>query len=325
MSPAVVRKISCLVFALALMFLATSSTGIGQEATPGPECVAPALPEGTPTPLDENGEPISAVSASPEAEPAGDMTGHDMSASETAASAEVAAAAEAGLGNVLACLNSGDYIGLAALMTPSMIEFVTGFSANPYDIPVVMEGSAPIEVVATGDTTVDDTGRVGVQIVYRGLFAVPGTMQAERWYLVDVDGVWKLDGISMTTAQEGFMPEATVVEVQLVDFAFALTANEIPAGPVILRFSNTSYSHQGHVGVVVAVEELSAEQIIEGEELPEDQVTGYYGSAYVEPGSVADLIFENLEAGTYTLACDVPTADGVEHWQLGMVAQFDVV
>jgi uncharacterized cupredoxin-like copper-binding protein len=77
--------------------------------------------------------------------------------------------------------------------------------------------------------------------------------------------------------------------------------------------------------VVVLTGDISAEELIQMEALPEDQLEAFVGATFVEPGQTADLIFQDLAAGSYTIVCDFPTPDGVEHWMLGMVAKFDVV
>jgi hypothetical protein len=148
---------------------------------------------------------------------------------------------------------------------------------------------------------------------------------AETWYLVEDGDYWKIDGIQATTIPDGIYPDATVLEVQMVDFAFALSENAIPAGPVILRFSNTSFTHQGHVGATLTLTEgNTAESIIKGDELPEDQVTGFFHAIYLEPGLTGDIYIADLAPGLYTIACDVTTPDDTPHWQLGMVTQFTV-
>ncbi len=303
----------------------------GQEASPTAECVAPELPPGTPTPMEEEASPVAAE-ASPEAAleeegtPAVDEpTGEEMAPAESPADEATAAAAREGVDAILGCIAAGDFLGLAGLMTANGVAFVTG-TGNPYDVPLSMEGAMPAEIVAEGEAVSDESGRVGLHLVIRGLFNGPGVLASERWYLVEEDGYWKLDGIASVPAPEGFMPEAAIVTVNAVDFAFALSQNEIPAGPVIFRVSNTSYTHSPHVAVIVTlIEGVTAEEVIQMDTLPDDQLTGFFAASFIEPGQTADLIFENLEPGVYTLVCDVPTPDGVEHWQLGMVAQFDVV
>ncbi len=329
------KRVLTMVCAIAIMVFSNGASVLAQDATPAQdanpmvECVAPDLPPGTPTPMEEEGSPV-AEEASPEAiegeaTPADEMAGHEMEVTETPADEATATAARGGLDGILDCIAAGDFLGLAGLMTANGWAFVTE-TGNPYDVPLSMEGAAPVRIVTEGDVVSDENGRVGLHLVYGDLFNGPGVLSSERWYLVEEDGYWKFDGIANAPAPDDFMPDATVVSVDTVDFAFALSQNEIPAGPAIFRLTNTSYTHSPHVGVVVTlVEGLTAEQVIQMDALPEEQLTGFFVATFLEPGQSADLIFENIEPGVYTLVCDFTTAEGVEHWKLGMVAQFDVV
>jgi plastocyanin len=145
--------------------------------------------------------------------------------------------------------------------------------------------------------------------------------------MVEQDGYWMLERTPGELVPDGMFPDANVVTVEMVDFAFALDQNEIPAGQVILRFVNSSYTHAAHVAgiVTLADDTITSEDIIQMDALPpDDQLTGFYGGLYLESGGSADVIFEDLQPGTYTMACDFETEAGVPHFMLGMVAQFDV-
>ncbi|HET9661181.1 MAG TPA: hypothetical protein VFP05_12675 [Thermomicrobiales bacterium] len=291
--------------ALGVSLLTGGLPAVAQDASPGAGvCEAPPLVAGAPV--------------ESEASPA--ALGEDAAA----ASDEVAAAATTGLDNIVSCIGAGDWEALAALMTPNMVAFLTG-DTDPANVPAAMAEVAPMELVHTGEIIVDSAGRVGVPIVFGGFLNQPGTQVAETWYLVEDGGSWKIDGLQATTIPDDLYPDATVLEIQMVDFAFALSENAIPAGPVILRFSNTSFTHQGHVGVTLTLTEgNTSESIIMSDELPEDQVTGFFHAIYLEPGLTGDIYIEDLTPGLYTLVCDVSTPDGTPHWMLGMVSQFTV-
>ncbi len=245
---------------------------------------------------------------------------------EGPASRNIAAEGEAALENVVNCLNTGNWTGVAALMTPNMVMFTSG-STNPYDVVASFEAEppAPVEVIDVSNPVIDTNNRIGLTIVYSGLFTGPGIQAPEKWYFVRDGDTLKLDEIVPTQMPAELYPDATIVTVQMVDFAFALDMNTVPAGPVIFRFSNTSYSGAPHVGVTVTLTEgITAEVVIAGDALPEDQMTGFVGVLFLEAGQSADYYVEDMAPGTYTLVCDVTTADGTPHWMLGMVAQFTV-
>jgi hypothetical protein len=320
-----------LIAAFAAMPLLGSAPAAAQDATPVVECTAPELPPGTPTPMEEEGSPVAESElASPEAEVAAEAAEAEAQEEpptniEGPVSETILADAEAGLQNILACVASGDYLKLAALMTPNALAFVTE-TGNPYDVPLAMEGVTPMRLVEQGEAVGDQNHRVGLHLIFGGFFNGPGVLSSERWYLVKDGDFWKLDEIKPVTAPADFMPEATIVEVQMVDYAFALSQYEVPAGPVILRFTNTSYIGSPHVaGIVTLTEGYTSEQVIQGESLPEDELTGFYAGIFVPPGESTDVIFEDMQPGEYTMACDFETEDHVAHYNLGMVAQFRVV
>lgn len=297
-----IRK-SGMALALGLSLFAGGLPAVAQDASPATgECVAPPMAE--------------VASMGSEASPA------PMGADAVAAPDDVAAEATAGLENLLACIGAGDMESVAALMTPNMVAFLTG-GDDPAAVPAMMAGVGPLDVVHMGAATVDSSGRVGVTLVYGGFLNPPGAEVAENWYLVQDGDYWKIDGIQATTIPDGIYPDATVLDIQMVDFAFALSENTVPAGPVILRFSNTSFTHQGHVGATVTLTEGNTiESLIMSDELPEDQVTGMLHAIYLDPGVTGDIYVADLQPGLYTIVCDVSTPDGVPHWMLGMVTQF---
>jgi len=171
-------------------------------------------------------------------------------------------------------------------------------------------------------------GSVSVDAVYSGLFNGPGALGSERFFFVEEDGVYKLGTIGSAPLPADALPGATVVDVQLVDYAFALSTYTVPANtPVIFRTSNNSGTGAPHVNVVVQLAEgVTAQQVIEGDVKLDDEesTTGFFGAIFLEPGQTGDLAFEGLAPGTYFLVCDVATEDGTPHYELGMVAQITV-
>lgn len=303
----------------ALTLVGGSGGSAAQDATPGVACVAPEIAPGTPTVMDE-ASPVN----EPEMEMDMDMGEMAMPAVESAASSEESAAASAALDNVVACFAEGNFASFAALVTPNLTMALLGTS-NVYDMPVALEGSAPVELAHVGEAVVDDHGRVGLPLVYSGIFSAPGIYTGETWYFVEDNGTWKLDEFRPGMIGDEVFPDATIVHVQMVDYAFALDTNVVPAGPVIFRVSNTSENGEAHVGAMVTLaSEMSAQEIIQAEALPEDQVTGFVNAVFLLPGQAGDFYVSDLAPGAYTLICDVPTADGTPHWMLGMVANFTV-
>jgi uncharacterized cupredoxin-like copper-binding protein len=243
----------------------------------------------------------------------------------TPADPTAAGEAEAALANLINCINGGDYLAAAALMTDNFIQNFLEVP-TPYDVPATFEGVQPIDVRSVSSAQTYADGRVSVDAVFTGLFGGPGSLGSARWSFVEEDGTYKLDHYQDVPLPEGALPGATVIDVQMVDFAFALSEYTVPANtPVIFRTTNHSGSGSPHVNVVLTYEEgMTAERLIKGEVNIEEASTGFYGAVFLEPGQSGDLAFESLAPGTYFLVCDVETEDGTPHYELGMVSQVTV-
>ncbi len=329
------RRLALVLVLLALVLVAPTAA-LAQDATPmaspaaGP-CDAPELPPGTPTPREE-GTPAAA-----EATPGVDEEQADVAVEEgappappvgTPAAGTEADAAQTALENLINCINGGDYLAVAALATDDFIRDVIGVP-TPYDVPGSFEGVQPMAVRSIGNAQSYADGSVSVDVVYTGLFGGPGALSSERWFFVDEEGELKLDSIQFgLSLPEGALPGATVIDVRMVDFAFALSAYTVPANtPVIFRTTNASGTGSPHVNVIGQLKEgATAESVIKGEINldDEDAMTGFFGALFLQPGGSGDLAFESLAPGTYFLVCDVRTEDGTPHYELGMVAQLTV-
>lgn len=300
--------------ALLVLPLVSVAPAVAQDATPTATCVAPALPPGEPT--DPNATP-AAMEEEAVAEEAAPVQ-------EGPASRNIAATAREGLDNALACFNAGDYLGTAALFTPGFVMEFTG-TGNPYDVAAALEEESDIQITTEVNSVIDTNNRVGIHIIYRNLPVSNGVMHSERWYMVKDGDYWKLDEIAPALSPPDLFTAATVVEINMVDFAFALSQNSVPAGPVILRFTNTSFSGSPHLASLFTVADgVTAEQMIQMDASAEDPTTSFLTETFVEPGQTVEILLSFISPGVYTLFCGFETADGVSHHNLGMVAQFTV-
>jgi len=297
-------------------------------------CEAPELPPGTPSPIeevppDQESEPPADAEASPvdeEAPPAaGEGSSEEEAPAGNPASDEEAAAVEAAVLNLFGCLNAGEFLSVAALMTDNFIQNFLGVP-TPYDVQASLEEDLqPIEVISTGNAMAYEDGSVSIDVVVGGFFSGPGGLSSSRWTFVDEDGLWKLDNFMDVPLPADALPGAVVIDVQMVDYAFALSEYTVPANtPVIFRTTNHTHTGSGHVNVLVTFPEgTTSEQLIEGEADMEGS-TGFFGALFLEPGMTGDLAFTGLEAGTYFLVCDVTTEDGTPHFEIGMVTMITV-
>ena len=318
------RRLFALVVVLLALALAAPTVG-AQDASPeaGP-CDAPELPPGTATPIEE-GTPGAEAEAEEET-PAEEAEGEPPAPpAGTPAAAEDADAAAAGLENIINCINAGEFLSVAAVMTENFRVNFLGIP-NPYDVPADFEDVQPVDIRLVDNAQTYADGSVSVDAVFTGLFNGPGQVGSARWTFVEEDGYQKLDNYQDVPLPEGALPGATVIDVQMVDFAFALSEYTVPANtPVVFRTTNNSGTDSPHENVILTFTEgTTAEQVIEGEVNIDEASTGFFGAVFLEPGATGDVGFESLAPGTYFLVCGVETEDGTPHFELGMVTQITV-
>jgi plastocyanin len=241
-----------------------------------------------------------------------------------AADPETEAMVMAGFLNWGTCFENGEYEAVAALSTPNFYAF-TG-STNPYDfvalLPEIAAESANQEEIFLGEVMVYPDGRYSVTNVYRS----GNLIEHERFFLIEEDGYLKVDGIAfgLPVDPEYLDGEPTVVEVALVDYAFAPTMNTIASGtPIVFRATNQGT--EPHVLAMVRYPEgTTAQQVIQGDVDAMEEMTEFLGGHFALPGETFEMTLVDLEPGVYFLVCDVTTADGTPHYHLGMVAQITV-
>jgi hypothetical protein len=267
---------------------------------------APPRPTEPPAPVPAHGE---------DSEP---LTG-------TPASATDAEAVEAALRNLVDSINSGNYSDAASLMTENFIQNVLEVSTRN-DVPAYFEGAQPIDLQSVGNALSFADGRLSIDVVDMGLFGGTRQIGYARWFFRDEGGVYKLDDYVNLMFTESILPGAVVINVQLVDFAFALSGYTMAADtPVIFRATNNSSRGYEHaIDIVTLPAGTTAEQMIEGQLNPFEAVTEFVGGILVASGDTGDLALETLPPGTYFLICPMETPDGTPNFELGMVAEITV-
>lgn len=96
-------------------------------------------------------------------------------------------------------------------------------------------------------------------------------------------------------------PDAPIVSVEMIDYAFALSDYTIPAAETIVyRTSITSESSSDHVATLVRCPaETTVEDLITGEIAYAAACPESFGQQYLRPGQErADMILMGLEPGT---------------------------
>jgi uncharacterized cupredoxin-like copper-binding protein len=281
-------------------------TGAAEEATPNTgACTAPTLTSSTPASSPSPASEQAGVPASPEGSPA------------PTADAATSARILAGIENLIACRNAGDYEAYAALLTPNRVLAEVGTS-DPRDVVSDLQAfNLPITILSLGDVREHSDGRLSAEFVH--LFG-PHLYYRSRLYVVEEDGYVKFD-------EERYLPEEppderSTVDVRLTDFAFELSQNTIAnARYVVLRGQN-----DGDVPHEIIVVRLPAGSTVEEAltgAVSEEQIE-FVGQTSLAPGQDDDLVLVNLEPGAYTLLCFIDEPGGVPHAARGMVAQLTI-
>jgi hypothetical protein len=314
-------------FALLLtMGVTLGRTGIAsaQDATPAAgECDAPALPPGTPTPMEEaspEGEDMAGMDhGTPAVEDAEAAPAEEAAPAGTPADDATTAEVQAGAQNIINCFASGNVESVAALLTPA---FIQGYFGVPTVYDVLDQGH--LEGAPYGeDTTVDqvltyDDGSVSVDVLY-----AQSSYQtaAERWTLVQDGGYWKMDNLAPieAPAPEG---DTAVVGVVLTEYAFAPNVPSVVQMPVI-TFHLQNQGVEDHEMVLLRLPEGVAFDEVMADEALQEQVE-FIGFGFAAPGEESDAHFAGLEPGIYHMVCFVQAPDGEEHVAKGMVAEFEV-
>ncbi len=288
-----------------------AANGAAQVSTPATtKCIAPELPPGTPTPMDQEAGPMEGDEGGPPpvADPA------DLPSGE-AADDETAEAAEAAIANALGCYNQGEFVALGALFTADglMSEFGT---TNPYDLPLFLEGGPPATLSSVSDVQVHDDGQISADVVS----SFGAMQQRERWFLVEQDGTLLVDGIPDLAVE--VPADATTIDAELVDYAFELSEDTVEAGTIVINVTNTGeYPHE--LLIIGLPEGATVEEVFDDPSL-ESEVK-FYGVAFAMPGEEAtQMVLVGLEPGTYTLICFVDEPEGIPHAMRGMVAELTI-
>lgn len=316
------RRITHLFFVLIVLSLSPLAVS-AQEASPdaspvAADCVAPSLPPGTPTPME---------ALMPEASPMPDMaTPADESAApedggpsseplagepaDEATTARVTATVE----NIIACLNAGDGMAFAALVTPGYLTYSFGIT-NPYDMIYVMEGFPGVELIAVENVLVHDGGRYSAEVTQSF-----GGTQVDRFQAIFVE-----DGEQVLLDEEISLPVEgadVTIEVSMVDFAFEMSETRVPADAMV-AFNVTNNGEYPHEFVIVRLPEgMTLEQALD-DPAAEESVQ-FLAGVFAEPGDSAFFALQGLEPGTYTVVCFVDVPDGIPHVMRGMVAELVV-
>ena len=318
-----------LVAALAFGYASLGVTA--QDASPAAspvagDCVAPELPPGTPTPMEEGSPEAEMDMASPmaEASPVAEEAPVAPEApvgtpAEGAEAEEITAAVQ----NLISCVNGGNVEGTVALMTTDFMmgEFGTG---NPYDVVMFLEGFSFGEVTIDNPLTYED-GSVSADVQYMGS---EYQITKERFILVDDGGTWKINDSPVQTPE--FDGDVSVIGVLLgenEDGSYYITPNSAtdPEGPALM-LHGVNEGVEAHELVALGLPEGMDPSALLDEEASEETFAEvvFYGQISLEPGEQGDLLLVGLPVGVVTLVCFFPSPEGAPHVAMGMISQIEI-
>jgi hypothetical protein len=179
------------------------------------------------------------------------------------------------------------------------------------------EGGPPVISFEVSDVQVHEDGRVSADLVLQ----FGSWVTRERQFLVIADdGTYQLD---VSPELPVAIPDgATVIDGELVDYAFELSQTSAPAGDIAFTVTNTGqYPHE--IAVLQLPDGVTIEALFEDESLFEQ--VQFFGFTFAEPGQAANpLVLRDMQPGIYTLVCFVDVPEGMPHAMRGMTLEFDV-
>ena len=120
------------------------------------------------------------------------------------------------------------------------------------------------------------------------------------------------------------------IEIIATDFAFELSEDEFPAGPLETTLINEGEAaHQAGYYLLnegVTFEEFMAAVLEDDRAIPQMATGGRAGHVRgLSPGESGVRPGDDLEPGTYAILCSIrDTESGKNHYEIGMAATFEV-
>jgi hypothetical protein len=291
-----------------------------QEGTPSAgDCVAPELPPGTPTPMEE-GTPADMAGmdmGTPAAEEPAATPEPTEAPAGTPAADDAAAEATAAVENLANCFNT-NVEGYVALHTEAGLldEFGT---ANPYDAVASLQEfpPPPVTLLSLDNVQTFDDGRISVDFDYT---IGPYQYYRYRVYLVQEGEYWLWDdSVALPADVEG---DTAAFGVTLTEYAFTPNVASVVATDVLIIQGTNAGVEPHEIAIARLPEGADPAGLLDGS-IPMEQVE-LIGQIFVEPGGLEEMVLLNLPPGVYTMVCFVPAPDGTPHIALGMVTTFEV-
>lgn len=306
--------------------VAASASGSEAEATESARSDAPAIRRSTPAAAANPAPrpPLSDASLTPVATPrptAPPVTPdpQDVFATELRSVAEALAA----------CLSDGSAGTVLDLATENYLGQLYAGGA-PLTAAEYLDLAAALDPVPVRIVGLENARGRGEEIATAAVTSVVGNqLLREEWRFVQRpaanrrpgESAWRVDGAEPLppTVPRG----ATELAVTLAEYSITIDGPAATGDDVVL--TGTNLGAEDHEMLVLRFENgFTTGDLLRaaGPSLPDE--VRWVGQATVPAGATSDLILTDLESGTYTVVCLLPTDRGTPHLALGMAAAFEV-
>lgn len=228
-----------------------------------------------------------------------------------------------------ACLSDGEAETVALLATENYLGQLYGggepLAREDYLALADQLDAVATEIRAVRDVEQESDGRASAEVVS----VVGRQLLQSRWEFVQIPADERVDGetgwqVDAEALEADVAPaDAEELEVALEDYAIGV-AEETVEGPVVTLQGRNAGAEDHEMLVLRFEDEMTATDLLRqpGPGLP-GGVT-YIGQATVPAGEEAEMTLVDLEPGSYTIVCLLPTPRGTPHLALGMAADFTV-
>jgi len=178
-------------------------------------------------------------------------------------------------------------------------------------------GDPPIELIEVKDLTVSGNTGSALLVLNAG-----GTLTGDHLEFTKVGSEWLVS--QYTGNAEAVAPPAGYesVSVEMADYQFNFDSDALAPGDDIALVAENVGNEPHEVVFFKLPQDLDLEAALGSEEEPPVE---FLGATFAPPGEQAPaMLVDSLAAGRYAMVCFIETADGTPHWQLGMLADFQV-
>ncbi len=234
------------------------------------------------------------------------------------------AAVDATMQGVRDALAAGDVDGFLELWTDNGLQQLFHETSASFQTGYYI-GAKQFSLGASSDITMSGDTATTVAALYFRLVGV-----VRRFSLIRQEGVWKIDGGTLTTADTG---DATVIDVDFGGSAILFDPSVIVDGDIALRVHNsTAERHELNILTALPDRDITAffehpelePPLPEGRSMPEG--TDFIGGvSAIDPGVTVTVLFsEPLPAARYVFFCNAEDESGQAHSKTGEFAEFTI-